>query len=344
MKIAVLFGGTSSERDVSLVSGAQVVLALRKAGHEVVCLDTAKGALGPAEEQRWLASGVPVEPPKNEELALLRTDAAALTRAPGTDDVDVYFLALHGGTGEDGTLQAMLDLAGVAYTGSGHLASAAAMDKDIAKRLFCMAGIPTPQWLMAPVDSIEVATKLGYPVVVKPAMQGSTVGLSVVKRPEDLAAALALAARYEGETMIEQFIPGRELTCGVLGDEALAPGEIFVPGEVFDYQSKYQKGGANEVFPADLTREQTNDIRDLSLRVHRALKLSGYSRSDFRLDGAGRFWCLEVNTLPGMTATSLLPQSAAAVGIGFPELCERICRLAIERHGRKKGPAGNDKK
>ena len=168
-------------------------------------------------------------------------------------------------------------------------------------------------------------------------MQGSTVGLSVVRRPEDLAAALDLAAQYEGETMIEQFIPGRELTCGVLGDEALAPGEIFVPGEVFDYQSKYQKGGASEVFPADLTREQTNDIRDLSLRVHRALKLSGYSRSDFRLDDAGRFWCLEVNTLPGMTATSLLPQSAAAVGIGFPELCERICRLAIERRGQRKG-------
>ena len=334
MKIAVLFGGTSSERDVSLVSGAQVVLALRKAGHEVVCLDTARGALTAAEEQRWLTSGVPVEPPKNEELALLRTDAAALTRAPGTDGVDVYFLALHGGTGEDGTLQAMLDLAGVAYTGSGHLASAAAMDKDIAKRLFCMAGIQTPPWLMAPVDSIEVATKLGYPVVVKPTMQGSTVGLSVVRRPEDLAAALALAAQYEGETMIEQYIPGRELTCGVLGDDALAPGEIFVQGEVFDYQSKYQ-GQAREVFPADLTREQTNDIRDLALRVHRALKLAGYSRSDFRLDSEGRFWCLEVNTLPGMTATSLLPQSAGAVGIDFTELCERICRLAIDRRGGK---------
>ena len=152
---------------------------------------------------------------------------------------------------------------------------------------------------------------LGYPVVVKPTTQGSTVGLSVVKRPEDLAAALALAAQYEGETMIEQFIPGREMTCGVLGDDALAPGEIFVQGEVFDYQSKYQ-GQAREVFPADLTREQTNDIRDLALRVHRALKLTGYSRSDFRLDDAGRFWCLEVNTLPGHD----VHQPAAAVGRG----------------------------
>ncbi len=152
MKIAVLFGGTSAERDVSLASGAQVVNALRKAGHEVVCVDTAKGVLTAAEEQRWLTSGVGVEPPKNAELALLQTDASALTRAPETSDVDVFFLALHGGTGEDGTLQAMLDLAGVAYTGSGHLASAVAMDKDISKRLFCMAGIPTPQWLMAPAD------------------------------------------------------------------------------------------------------------------------------------------------------------------------------------------------
>ena len=336
MKIAVLFGGTSTERDVSLASGAQVIKALRQAGHEVVSVDTAKGVLTAAEEARWLASGVGVRPPENAALALLQTDASALTRAPETGDADVFFLALHGGTGEDGTLQALLDLAGVAYTGSGHLASAAAMDKDISKRLFCMAGVPTPQWLMAPADPREIEEKLGYPVVVKPTMQGSTVGLSVVKRPEDLEAAFALAAEYGGETMVEQFIPGRELTCGVLGDEALMPGEIFPAGEIFDYHSKYQSGGAKEVFPADLTPEQTAECRRLSLLVHRALKLTGYSRSDFRLDEAGRFWCLEVNTLPGMTATSLLPQSAGAVGIGFGELCERICRLAVEAHRRKR--------
>ena len=200
MKIAVLFGGTSAERDVSLASGAQVIKALRQTGHEVVCVDTAKGVLTAAEEQRWLTGGVGVEPPKNEELALLQTDASALTRAPETSDADVFFLALHGGTGEDGTLQALLDLAGVAYTGSGHLASAVAMDKDFSKRLFCLAGVPTPEWLMAPVGADEIASaKLGYPVVVKPTMQGSTVGLSVVKRPEDLAAALELAEKYGGE-------------------------------------------------------------------------------------------------------------------------------------------------
>ena len=330
MKIAVLFGGTSAERDVSMASGAQIVKALRQAGHEVVCVDTAKGVLPAAEEQRWLTGEVGVEPPKNEELALLQTDASALTRALETSDADVFFLALHGGTGEDGTLQALLDLAGVAYTGSGHLASAVAMDKDISKQLFCMADIPTPRWLMAPAGVEQISEKLGFPVVVKPTMQGSTVGLSVVKRPEDLDAALELAGRYEGEIMIEQFIPGRELTCGVLGDEALMPGEIFPKGEVFDYESKYQSGGAKEVFPADLTPGQTEEVRRLSLLVHRALKLTGYSRSDFRMDESGRFWCLEVNTLPGMTATSLLPQSASAMGVGFGELCERICRLAIE--------------
>ena len=337
MKIAVLFGGTSAERDVSLVSGAQIVKALRKMGHEVVSVDTAKGVLTGPEEALWLASGVGVKPPENDALALLPTDASALTRTPETGNADVFFLALHGGTGEDGTLQALLDLAGVAYTGSGHLASAVAMDKDFSKRLFCLAGVPTPEWLMAPVPPEEVETKLGYPVVVKPIMQGSTVGLSVVKRPEDLDGALELARRYGSEIMLERFIPGRELTCGVLGDEALAPGEIFPKGEIFDYESKYQSGGAKEVFPADLTPEQTAECRRLSLLVHQALKLTGYSRSDFRLDEAGRFWCLEVNTLPGMTATSLLPQSAEAMGIGFGELCERICRLAIEERARKHG-------
>ena len=153
-----------------------------------------------------------------------------------------------------------------------------------------------------------------------------------------MAAALALAREYgaERDIMVEQFIPGRELTCGVLGDEALVPGEIFPQGEIFDYQSKYQSGGAAEVFPADLPREISEETRRLSLRVHRALKLTGYSRSDFRLDAEGRLWCLEVNTLPGMTATSLLPQSAAAAGIPFAELCERIAKLGIEERERNK--------
>ena len=251
MKVAVLFGGTSSERDVSLASGAQVVTALRERGHDVLSIDTARGLLTGEEEQRWLtAGGVGIKPPKNEELAVLGANAKALMSAvPDMGKVDVVFLALHGGTGEDGTIQAFLDLAGMTYTGSGHLASAAAMDKDISKKLFCAAGVPTPEWLMVPVSADEVEQRLGYPVVVKPTGQGSTVGLTIVRDPADLVGAIEVARRYGEEVMVERFVPGRELTCGVLGDEALTVGEIFPKlGEIFDYQSKYQKGGAEEVF------------------------------------------------------------------------------------------------
>jgi D-alanine-D-alanine ligase len=181
MKIAVLFGGTSSERDVSVASGAQVFKVLHEAGHEVLAVDTAIGVLGPAEQKRLLATGVAPKPPKQEELAIVHSDTAALTRSPDFKGVEVIFLALHGGTGEDGTIQAFLDLAGIPYTGSGHLGSANAMDKDIAKRLFRAAGIPTPEWLMTPIDLTEVRKVLRYPLVVKANRQGSTIGLTVVK-------------------------------------------------------------------------------------------------------------------------------------------------------------------
>lgn len=337
MKVAVLFGGTSTERDVSIASGAQVVKALREAGHNVVAVDTATGALSAADERRLLVSGVAPAPPEEAALDLLRTgDVTALTRAPELEGVDVIFLALHGGTGEDGTLQALLDLTGMPYIGSGMLASAMAMDKDISKRLFRDAGVPTPPWLMAPVTVQDVLEMTGFPTVVKPSKQGSTVGLTVVKRPEDLDAAIAEAFRFDDEVMIERFIPGRELTVPILADEALPVGEIIVQREIFDYESKYQPGMADEVFPADLTGEQTVTIQFLALKAHRALKLSGYSRIDFRLDEEGTFWCLEANTLPGMTAASLFPKGAAAAGISFPRLCDRLCRLAIEEHRGKR--------
>lgn len=337
MKVAVLFGGTSTERDVSIASGAQVVNALREAGHDVVAVDTATGALSAADEQRLLASGVAPAPPEEAALDLLRTgDVTALTRAPELAGVDVIFLALHGGTGEDGTLQALLDLTGIPYVGSGMLASALAMDKDISKRLLRDSGVPTPPWLMAPVTVRDVLEMTGFPTVVKPSKQGSTVGLTVVKRPEDLDAAIAEAFRFDDEVMIERFIPGRELTVPILADEALPVGEIIVQREIFDYESKYQPGMADEIFPADLTGEQTVTIQFLALKAHRALKLSGYSRIDFRLDEEGTFWCLEANTLPGMTAASLFPKGAAAAGISFPRLCDRLCRLAIEEHRGKR--------
>ncbi|MFP3245183.1 MAG: D-alanine--D-alanine ligase [Paraburkholderia sp.] len=336
-KIAVLFGGTSEEREVSIASGAQVVRALRASGHEVLSIDTSRGLLSGEEEVRFLSARVNEAPPASEALAMIRSDQNSALQAATLAGVDVVFVALHGGTGEDGTIQAMLDLAELPYTGSGHLGSAIAMDKDMSKRLFVSAGIPTARWLMAPVDAGTVAAQLGYPLVVKPNSQGSTVGLSLVRSPDQLAAAIELAGSYDSEVMLEQFVAGREITVGVLGDEALSVGEIVIdPDAVFDYKAKYQPGAVREIFPADLPEEIAENARTLALRAHRTLKLDGYSRTDFRLDSHGVLWCLEVNTLPGMTATSLLPQSAQARGIGFGGLCERICRLAIERHRTRK--------
>jgi len=254
MKIAVLFGGTSSERDVSIASAAQVIPALRALGHEVLAVDTASGRLSGPEEERLLMSGVGPQPPSGSALAGISRGAPVLAaQTEQMRDVDLVFLALHGGAGEDGRIQAVLDLAGLPYTGSNHIASATAMDKDLSKRLFRAAGVPTADWRMAPVAAGEVAGALGWPVVVKPNKQGSTVGLSVVRSPDALAGAIERAQRHDDEVMVERFVPGRELTVGVLEGRALPVGEIIAPGEVFDYQAKYQTGGAREIFPADLS-------------------------------------------------------------------------------------------
>jgi D-alanine-D-alanine ligase len=328
MKIAVLFGGTSEERDVSIASAAQIIPALRGLGHEVIAIDSATGRLPADAERKLLTSGVGPEPPSSTALASMKTSALTAGVAD-IRDADVVFLALHGGAGEDGRVQAVLDLAGMAYTGSNHIASAVAMDKDVSKRLFRAVGVPTADWLMAPVPALEVGDQLGWPVVVKPNKQGSTVGLSIVRDPNDLARAVELAGRFDSEVMVEKFIAGRELTVGILEGEALPVGEIITPGEIFDYRAKYQQGGAREVFPADLSAAAAQEVQQLALRAHQALKLGVYSRIDFRMDAEGRFWCLEANSLPGMTAASLLPQAAKAAGISFPKLVERICRAAL---------------
>lgn len=298
-----------------------------------MAVDTARGVLGPNAEREVLESRVKPLPPASDELALVRSRTAELTTSPDLSDVDVFFLALHGGIGEDGTVQAALNVAGVPYTGSGHMPSVYAMDKDVSKRLFTAAGIPTPDWLMAPATVSEVDARLGFPVVVKANKQGSTIGLTVVRNPNDLDAAISNAYKHDDEVMIEKFVSGRELTVGILEDKALAVGEITPLGsEIFDYASKYQEGGARETFPAKLPPEKTQEAQGLALHVHKVLKLEDYSRVDMLLDDEGQLWCLEANTLPGLTRTSLLPQSAAACGISFGELCERICTLAIRRH------------
>ena len=327
MRITVLTGGTSSERDVAIASAVQVVKALRSRGHAVAVVDTARGYITEAEEPNVLSATVAREPPAIEDLSALERGLllSGLAGLPVVRDAEVIFLALHGGRGEDGTLQAVLDVVGVPYTGSGALGSGLAMDKDVAKRLFRFAGIPTADWMMAPVDAATAGERLGWPVVVKPSKQGSTVGLSVVKSPVEFEAAVDLAALYDDEVMVEAFIPGRELTVGILAEQPLAVGEIIPRHEIFDYECKYTPGMSQEIFPADLSDEVRRECGRLGLLAHRVLKLGGYSRVDFRLTPAGELVCLEVNTLPGMTSTSLMPQSAAAVGISFPELCERIC-------------------
>jgi D-alanine-D-alanine ligase len=243
----------------------------------------------------------------------------------------VVFLALHGGTGEDGRLQSVLELAGLCYTGSGPLGSALAMDKDVSKRLFRDAAIPTPDWMLSPFSAADVELKLGTPVIVKPNAQGSTVGLSLVRQAEGLDRAIARAAEF-GEVMAEQFIAGRELTVGVLDGRPLAVGEILIGHDaVFEYEEKYQAGAVREVFPADVPASVAAEAQRLALAAHGVLKLDGFSRADFRLDEEGALWLLEVNTLPGMTATSLLPQSANAAGIPFDALCQRILELGLNR-------------
>ena len=334
MRIAVLAGGATPERAVAFAGAAQIVAALRGRGHTVHVVDTTQGLLSQVEEGRLLGGGtVGSEPTEVGELA--ERERAMLSNGladlPAVREADVLFLSVHGGSGEGGTLQSVLDVIGVPYTGSGPLGSALAMDKDLAKRLFRAAGVPVPAWFMTPVAPEDVTTALGWPVIVKPSRGGSTIGLTLVKNAKGLDQAVTLAARYDDDVMVEQFIPGREVTVGVLGDVPLPVGEIIPKHELFDYECKYTPGMSEEVFPARLDTTLTRQLQELALTAHRALKLGGYSRVDFRLSPEGDIFCLEANTLPGMTRTSLLPQAARAAGIDFPDLCERICRLARNR-------------
>lgn len=338
MRITILLGGASAERDVSLASGLRIAQALRARSHGVVLVDPARGVITPEEETAMRAAGVlHPEPPSLEALKTFAQ--GALMPALGTlgevRDAEVVFLALHGGEGEDGTIQALLDLARVTYTGSGHLGSALAMDKDLSKRLFRAAGVTTADWIMAgpraglAPDAAAVVRALGLPLVVKPSKQGSTVGLTVVKEAAALEGAVAEAALYDDEVMIERFVPGRELTVAILGGEALPVGEIIPKHDIYDYECKYTAGMAREEFPAKLPAEVAVEAQRQARAAFAALKLDGYARIDFRLTSRNELFCLEANTLPGMTEFSLVPQAAAAAGIEFGMLCETIVELAL---------------
>ena len=340
MRITVLTGGATAERAVAFAGATQVVAALRSRGHSVHVVDTAGGLLDEAGEARLLRADVGAAPPGDlaglveAERHLLAEDLAGL---PVVQGADVLFLVVHGGAGEGGQLQAVLDLIGVPYTGSGPLGSALAVDKDLSKRLFRAAGVPVPEWFLAPASPEDISRTLGWPAIVKPSNGGSTIGLSLVRNAKGLDDAIRLAKSYDKEVMIEQFIAGREVTVGVLGDVPLPVGEIVPKHELFDYECKYTPGMSEETFPATLPAATAAKLQAAALLAHRSLKLRGYSRIDFRLTPGGDIFCLEANNLPGLTGTSLFPQAARAAGIGYAEMCERICTLARDTRGSGKG-------
>ena len=326
MKVVVLLGGASDERDVSLASGAGVADALRTAGHEVVALDPAKGLLTRHEEEAVLESGVAVSPP-SEEHEDVRT-AMVISGNPEIADADVVFVALHGGQGEDGTVQAMLEMAGIPFVGSGMLGCALAMDKDVSKRLFRDAGLPTPDWVVGNPPSEEVIERLGTPVIVKPVSGGSSIGLTLAVDAAEVARA-ADQGRARGQAMMyEAFVEGREFTVGILGEDALPVGEITTTQGLFDYEAKYQPGMASECFPAELGAAAVEELQRLALAVHRVLRLRQFSRIDFMIDATGGPWVLEANAVPGLTSNSLLPKAALAAGLTFSDLCNRLVHLA----------------
>jgi D-alanine-D-alanine ligase len=332
VKVAVLMGGRSSEREISLRTGRGIAQALRNLGHDVLAIDAANGRLLPAgEEERAAVPANALEP--HGEVALSRPETLA--------GADVILIALHGAAGENGTLQALLDLAGKPYTGSGMMASALAMNKAMAKRLFEHAGIPTPRWRLLPPDagarSFDPQELGGFPLVVKPNEEGSSVGLTVVEAAAALPEALRLAGEL-GEILVEEFIPGRELTVSMLGDRALPIVEIRPKSGLYDYESKYTAGRSEYFCPADLPAERTEQIQELGRRAAAALGCRGVSRVDFRLDAEEVAYCLEVNTVPGMTPTSLVPMAAKAAGMSYDQVVQAMIDLAIVDSRRRLHP------
>lgn len=346
MKIVVLAGGLSSERAVSLVTGTGICRALRERGHRAILIDLFLGLEELPEDPETLfdaADGlcpdarIETTAPDLEAVRRSRRDQSPRVFGPHVLELcqraDVVFLGLHGQDGEDGRVQAALELLGVPYTGSGYLASGVAMDKAVSKRIMDACGIPTPRWSpleYAAGEEAALAEVLPMPCVVKTTTGGSSLGVFLPEDREELRLALEKVRRFGGQVICEERIYGRELTVAVLGDRALPAVETTPVGKDFDYAAKYQKGGAREVCPAPLTEAEAAAAGELALRVHRALGLQVYSRTDMILDGDGKLWCLEANSLPGMTPTSFVPQEAAAVGLSYEDLCEEIVRLSLD--------------
>lgn len=345
MKIVVLAGGLSPERNVSLSSGVMVAEALRGRGHKAALVDMYFGLEddGKTLEDRFDAplhdagKHVDRDAPDLEAVKASRKGKGKSQFGPGVLELcamaDIVFLALHGQCGEDGRVQAAFDLMGIPYTGAGYLGSALAMDKDLTKRLIAGAGVDTPKWKAVRYTERDVdrlTSQTPVPCVVKPVDSGSSIGVSIAHDKKELRAALLDGLRFGGRSVLEQYVAGREIQVGILEDEALPSIEIIPKSGFYDYENKYQPGAAVEVCPAEISSEAEAKLRAAALKVYRTLGLSVYSRADFILDAEGTPWFLEINTLPGMTPTSLLPQEAAAVGVDYAALCERILLASLE--------------
>ena len=342
MKIVVLAGGLSPERNVSLSSGCKVCAALRERGHEAALIDMYLGTQG--DPQDLFSAPIPEkltkigrQAPDLAAVKASRPGGEASQFGPGVLEIcrmaDVVFLGLHGACGEDGRVQAAFDLMGIPYTGSGCLGSAIAMDKDLTKRLVAPLGVLTPKWELvryAAEDIPALAQRLELPCVVKPCASGSSIGVSIAHDREALSAALVQCLDFGGVCVVEQYIAGREIQVGILEDRALPSIEIIPKTGFYDYENKYQPGAAEEITPAPIPADWEARLGEAALAVFHALGLSVYSRADFIVTQDGTPWFLEINTLPGMTPTSLLPQEAAAAGIGYGELCERIINASLE--------------
>lgn len=349
MKIVVLSGGLSTERDVSLASGAGICKTLRERGHQAFLLDVYLGFPYDSDKLEEvftlpnagleIAEGIKTTEPDLAAIKASREDQSDCFVGPNVIDIcrlaDIVFMGLHGDVGENGKLQATFDILGIRYTGPNYLGSALAMDKGITKQIFKMSGVPTPLGMSlkkAEKDTPLADLGLKFPVVVKPCSGGSSIGVYIVDTQEAYEAAIENSFRYEDEVVIEPYIKGREFACGIIDGKALPVIEIIPKNGWFDYSNKYQAGATEEVCPADIPAEVAERIQRATELAFQALKLDVYSRADFLWDDNDDIYCLEMNTLPGMTATSLLPQEAKAAGIEYGELCELIIEKSLARY------------
>ena len=347
MNIVVLAGGLSSERQVSLASGVSICRALRSRGHHALLVDLFLGleGCGLAVEELFAGAVGPVadaaiqsEAPDLEAVRRSRRDQSPSVFGPRVLEVcagaDMVFLGLHGECGEDGRVQAAFDLLGIPYTGAGYLSSGMAMNKAVTKRFMESAGVRTAPWRELTYtrgDIPRLVQELPVPCAVKIINGGSSLGVALPDDRGALEAALEEMLAYGGHVIVEEKISGRELSVGGLGDRYLPAVEIIPQsGAYFDYAAKYQAGGSLELCPADITAEEQRQMGEAAVKLYNALGLSVYSRADFLLDKEGRAWCLEINTLPGMTPASLLPKEAAAAGMSYEDLCQEILELSLE--------------